>query len=38
MFKLKNLHPAFGVEIIGIDLSGALEPNDFPQIELVLEQ
>ena len=38
MFKLKNLHPAFGVEIIGIDLSGALEPNDFSQIELVLEQ
>ena len=38
MFKLKNLHPAFGVEIIGIDLSGALEPNDFAQIELVLEQ
>ena len=38
MFKLKNLHPAFGVEIIGIDLSAALEPNDFAQIELVLEQ
>ena len=38
MFKLKNLHPSFGVEIIGIDLSGALESNDFAQIELALEQ
>ena len=38
MLKLKNLHPEFGVEIIGIDLSEALEPNDFSEIELVLEQ
>jgi alpha-ketoglutarate-dependent 2,4-dichlorophenoxyacetate dioxygenase len=38
MLKLKNLHPEFGVEIIGIDLSEALEPNDFSQIELALEQ
>ena len=38
MLKLKNLHPEFGVEIIGIDLSAALEPNDFAQIELALEQ
>ena len=38
MLELKNLHPEFGVEILGIDLSMALEPNDFAQIELALER
>ena len=38
MLKLRNLHPEFGVEIIDIDLSEALEPNDFSQIELALER
>ena len=38
MLKLKELHAQFGVEIIDIDLSAALEPNDFSQIELALER
>ena len=38
MLKLKELHTQFGVEIIDIDLSAALEPNDFSQIELALER
>ena len=38
MLKLKELHTQFGVEIIDIDLSAALEPNDFSQIKLALER
>ena len=38
MLELNNLHPEFGVEILGIDLSMALEPNNFAQIELALER
>ena len=36
--KTRNLHPDFGVEIIGIDLTGISASNKYPEIRDLFEK